>query len=153
MLSDLCLADFGLADYYDVKGGYMFSRCGTPGYVAPEILADKIYDFKVDVFSVGVIMFILLTGCSPFKGTSYDEIVIKNYNCTIDYECKEVVEAQLSPVCMDLLRKMLKKDPVARLSAAQALAHPWIDRGKSSKLQAATVASDSLMRTPTNGSG
>lgn len=82
---DVCLADFGLADFYDPKGQYMFTRCGTPGYVAPEVLADKPYDYKVDVFSVGVIMFILLTGVSPFKGKSYNEIVEKNYNCDIDY--------------------------------------------------------------------
>lgn len=56
---DVCIADFGLADYYNPKGKYMFNRCGTPGYVAPEVLADKIYDFKVDAFSAGVIMFIL----------------------------------------------------------------------------------------------
>ena len=53
----------------------MFKKCGTPGYVAPEVLADKIYDFKIDSFGVGVIMFIILTGHSPFKGDNYDEIV------------------------------------------------------------------------------
>lgn len=124
----------------------MFSRCGTPGYVAPEILADKIYDFKVDVFSVGVIMFILLTGSSPFKGSTYDEIVIKNYNCTIDYECKEVLDANISPVCMDLLRKMLKKDPVERLSAVEALAHPWIDRSNKQKAIKLQIVSDTQIR-------
>jgi calcium/calmodulin-dependent protein kinase I len=56
---DVCIADFGLADYYDPTGNYMFKRCGTPGYVAPEVLADKIYDYKADAFSAGVIMFIL----------------------------------------------------------------------------------------------
>ena len=56
---DVCIADFGLADYYDPKGNYMFKRCGTPGYVAPELLQDKIYDFKIDIFSAGVLMFIM----------------------------------------------------------------------------------------------
>jgi len=56
---DICIADFGLADFYNPTGNYMFKRCGTPGYVAPEVLADKIYDFKVDSFSAGVIMFIM----------------------------------------------------------------------------------------------
>lgn len=59
----------------------MFKRCGTPGYVAPELLQDKIYDYKVDIFSAGVLMFIMLTGASPFKAKSYDEIVMKNYHC------------------------------------------------------------------------
>ena len=69
---DICVADFGLSDFYDPKGNYMFKRCGTPGYVAPEVLADKIYDTKVDSFSAGIIMFIILTGSSPFKGESYN---------------------------------------------------------------------------------
>ncbi|KAL4508084.1 hypothetical protein ABPG72_021457 [Tetrahymena utriculariae] len=127
--TDLCLADFGLADYYDPNGGYMFQRCGTPGYVAPEVLADKIYDFKVDTFSAGVIMFILLTGSSPFKGKSYDEIVIKNYNCTIDFNYKEMSK-YLSVECFDLLQKLLKKDPQERYSAIQALNHPWFTKMK-----------------------
>ena len=58
-LYDICVADFGLADYYDVTGNYQFKRCGTPGYVAPEVLADSNYDFKIDVFSAGVIMFLM----------------------------------------------------------------------------------------------
>ena len=58
-LTDICISDFGLADYYDPAGKYLFQRCGTPGYVAPEVLQDKYYDFKVDAFSAGVIMFIL----------------------------------------------------------------------------------------------
>lgn len=95
----------------------MFVRCGTPGYVAPEVLADKLYDFKVDTFSVGVIMFILLTGSSPFKGKSYDEIVIKNYNCTIDFNYKDMAST-LSPECHELLTLLLKKDPNERLSAS-----------------------------------
>ena len=52
------IADFGLATYVNC-GEYLFKRCGTPGYVAPEILADDKYDQKVDVFSAGVILYIL----------------------------------------------------------------------------------------------
>lgn len=84
-MEDLVIADFGLADVYDPKGQYMFQRCGTPGYVAPEVLQDKLYDNKVDIFSVGCLMFVLLSGVSPFKGSSYDEVVMKNYYCKIDY--------------------------------------------------------------------
>lgn len=83
--TDIVIADFGLADYFDPTGEYTFKRCGTPGYVAPEVLADKKYGTKVDAFSAGVIMFIILTGTAPFKGKSYDEIVIKNYKCIVNF--------------------------------------------------------------------
>ena len=99
---DVCVADFGLSDFYDPKGDYTFKRCGTPGYVAPEVLADKIYDIKVESFSAGVIMFIVLTGTSPFKGKSYDEIVMKNYKCTIDFTTKDM-DKKLSAEAYSLL--------------------------------------------------
>jgi len=104
--TDLVIADFGLSDIYNPQGKYMFTRCGTPGYVAPEVLADKIYDFKVDVFSAGVIMFIVLTGSSPFKAKNYDEIVMKNYNCTIDFKTKDM-DKKLSADCYELIQLML----------------------------------------------
>ena len=61
-------------------------KCGTPGYVAPEILNDSKYDCKVDVFSVGVIMYLLLTGKQPIKTYSYRETVKRNYLCKINFD-------------------------------------------------------------------
>lgn len=55
---DVKIADFGLATVV-AQSEYLFRRCGTPGYVAPEILADEKYDQKVDIFSAGVILYIL----------------------------------------------------------------------------------------------
>ena len=55
--TDVCIADFGLSDFYDPKYNYDFKKCGTIGFVAPEVLADEVYDFQVDVFSAGIIMF------------------------------------------------------------------------------------------------
>lgn len=55
--NDICLIDFSISDFYKEDGEYLHKRCGTPGYVAPEILENKLYDYKVDLFSTGVILY------------------------------------------------------------------------------------------------
>lgn len=85
----LKLADFGLAEFAN-KGELIFKRCGTPGYVAPEILNDLKYDTMVDAFSAGVIFYILLTGCSVFNGKNHDEIIMKNKNCFINWSFEKI---------------------------------------------------------------
>lgn len=66
-LSSCCIVDFGLADYWNPDGIYNYTRCGTPGFVAPELLQDKKYNLLIDVYSIGIIMFLLLTKKSPFE--------------------------------------------------------------------------------------
>ena len=63
------ISDFGLSKMED--SGVMATACGTPGYVAPEVLAQKPYGKAVDVWSIGVIAYILLCGYPPFYGTSF----------------------------------------------------------------------------------
>jgi serine/threonine protein kinase len=121
---DVKIADFGLATYVNATE-YLFKRCGTPGYVAPEILADEKYDQKVDVFSAGVILYILLTGGSPFHGKSYNEILWKNKNCEIKFNFKDYGH-KISEAATDLMKKLLEKDPKIRISAEEALNHEWI---------------------------
>lgn len=75
----LKIVDFGLATVYDVPE-YLFKRCGTPGFVAPEVInapsnENIHYTPKCDVFSAGVIFYILLTEESPFEGKSFKEIL------------------------------------------------------------------------------
>ncbi|CAD8105041.1 unnamed protein product [Paramecium sonneborni] len=117
--NNVYISDFSLADFFrrDVK--YLFTRCGTPGYVAPEILQDKSYDYKVDVYSLGVIFFTMLSGgISPFPTKSYDERIFLNYQGQIDFA---IIDA--SPDTLDLLKKMLEINPQKRINASQAIWH------------------------------
>jgi len=122
--TDIKIVDFGLATYLNASE-YLFRRCGTPGYVAPEILADEKYDQKVDVFSAGVILYIILTGGSPFYGKSYNEILHKNKKCEIRFDFVERGR-KISEQAIDLLKKMLAKDPKIRITTREALNHEWI---------------------------
>ncbi|CAD8126270.1 unnamed protein product [Paramecium sonneborni] len=131
-MSDVVIADFGLADYYNSDGEYMFKRCGTPGYVAPELLQDKIYDYKIDMFSAGVLMFIMLSGQSPFKARSYDEIVMKNYHCQIEFNL--IKNQALSEEAVHLLTSLLEKNPDLRISSELAIQHPWFQKQADYKL-------------------
>ncbi|EGR31100.1 protein kinase domain protein, partial [Ichthyophthirius multifiliis] len=108
----LKIVDFGLGTFAD-ESPYMFPKCGTPGFVAPEIanLIDKTQRYSVicDVFSAGIIFYILLTGEAVFQGQKFNEVLRKNKECIIDFERKELENVSID--CKDLLIKMLEKDP------------------------------------------
>lgn len=119
---DVVMVDFGFSTkVQDVK--LLFTRCGTPGYVAPEVLNDQPYDCKADIFSAGVILYILLTGCAPFYGESYDDVVEKNLRAKLNFNFGEI-NLSFRDETMDLLKKLLLKSPKDRISATDALMHP-----------------------------
>lgn len=112
------IVDFGLSSFYNVEE-YLFKRCGTPGYVAPEIINSSSkenikFTPKVDVFSAGIIFYILLMGKSPFKGKSFQEILDQNKKCEIDFTASRLTKNEEA---LDLLQKMLKKLPTERYDA------------------------------------
>ena len=81
------LIDFGLATFVDVDE-FLYKRCGTPGFVAPEVIilgAKEKYSEKCDIFSAGVIFYILLTGESPFPSSDYQKVLKMNKACQIDF--------------------------------------------------------------------
>lgn len=120
-IHDVVLVDFGFATKVkDVK--LLFTRCGTPGYVAPEVLNDQPYDCKADIFSAGVILYILLTGCAPFYGESYDDVVEKNLRAELNFNFGEI-NLSFRNETMDLLKKLLNKEPKDRISASESLKH------------------------------
>lgn len=83
------IADFGLAEFSDVQE-YLFVRCGTPGYVAPEVINIKDmkakYDPICDIFSLGLIFHILLLGVSAFPGKTYNEVLAQNRASSISFD-------------------------------------------------------------------
>ncbi|KAL4128982.1 hypothetical protein PRIC2_004994 [Phytophthora ramorum] len=124
--ADIKLADFGFAKKSAIQNGDagLVTACGTPGYVAPEILMSKPYGKEVDIWSIGVITYILLCGYPPFhhdnQGVLFRLIKAGRYEFDSPYWDDVSTEAK------DLINKMLVLKPADRWSARQLLEHPWI---------------------------
>ena len=121
------IADFGLANVTDSNSSneVMRTACGTPGYVAPEVLYGTGYGPKVDVWSLGIILYILLCGFPPF----YDEDNRALFETikTGSYEYPSPWWDGISASAKDLIDHMLVVDPEARYSADDVLGHPFIN--------------------------
>jgi len=118
------IIDWGTARFFDKdKNKKMNKISGTPYYIAPEVLFEK-YDEKCDVWSCGVIMYILLCGYPPFNGETDNEILakIKSGKFSFPEEEWNVVSFEAK----DLIKNLLEFDPKKRFSASQALSHNWV---------------------------
>ncbi|XP_012678627.1 calcium/calmodulin-dependent protein kinase type IV [Clupea harengus] len=120
----LKIADFGLSKIIDEQVT-MKTVCGTPGYCAPEILRGNAYGPEVDMWSVGVILYILLCGFEPFFDPRGDQYMYSRIlNC--DYEFVSPWWDDVSLNAKDLVSKLIVQDPHQRLTVDQALQHPWV---------------------------
>ncbi|GMH55722.1 hypothetical protein TrRE_jg10048 [Triparma retinervis] len=119
----LKLADFGLAQIVTPMK-HLHTACGTPGYVAPEILKGKEYGAEVDMWSLGVILYILICGFPPFYEEHTPELfkIIKRG----EYDFPEPYWDDVSEEAKDLISKLLIVDPKKRYTAAQVFEHPWM---------------------------
>jgi calcium/calmodulin-dependent protein kinase I len=117
------IADFGLAKILK-EDDMMATQCGTPGYVAPEILEGHPYTDKVDIWSLGVITYILLCGFPPFYDENnqalFAQIKAGAYDFPSPYWDGVSAEAK------EFIRKLLVVDPKKRLSARELLEHSWL---------------------------
>ncbi|XP_061909484.1 calcium/calmodulin-dependent protein kinase type 1D-like [Entelurus aequoreus] len=128
--SKIMISDFGLSKMVDK--GIMSTACGTPGYVAPEVLAQKPYSKAVDCWSIGVITYILLCGYPPFYEESETRLFSKIMKA--QYEFDPPFWDDISESAKDFIRNMMQKNPHMRYTTEQALRHPWII-GKTARSQ------------------
>lgn len=117
------LADFGFAARcHEPKS--LTKQCGTPFFVSPEILMRKPYDQQSDMWSVGCIVFLLLSGNLPFMGRSQKELFRKIVAGKYEFNADDWDD--ISDEAKDLVKKLLVLDPDDRMTAMDALRHPWL---------------------------
>lgn len=123
--TNIKVTDFGLSRIFLERDApeMMKTACGTPGYVAPEVLDCKGYDKEVDMWSAGVILYILLCGYPPFFSETEPELF--ELIMKVKYEFHPKYWGHISDDAKDLISRLLLKDPKKRLTAVQALEHPW----------------------------
>ncbi len=124
---EIRIADFGLAAF-TLKDEYITHRCGSPGYVGPEVLKGRPYNYKADIFGAGSVFFNLLSRRYLFSGTTAEEVLRRNARCQIDH-IRKYLET-VSTLGQDLLFWLLNSDPEKRPTAAEALQHDWFKNDK-----------------------
>ena len=144
------IADFGLAKLVGPEDR-LFVPCGTLAYVAPEILMQSGYDSKVDLWSVGVVTYLMLRGKLPFDSKDKHVLIEKTIEAKIDFSSE--YWAKFTPYSIDFLEKLLTKNVDSRLNVDQALQHPWLRNGNiliPRKINKRTMEEDLMRKTITS---
>jgi len=121
--SPLKIIDFGLSCEFH-EGQYMKTKAGTPYYVAPQVLQGK-YDQLSDLWSVGVIMYVMLCGYPPFSGDSDSAVLSKVKTGKFSFNSADW--KHISEDAKDLIKCLIKLNPAERYSAEKTLRHVWIE--------------------------
>jgi len=124
--TEVMLSDFGLSRILGEES-MASTACGTPYYVAPEVLLAQGYREEVDMWSIGVITYFLLAGFPPFMAESLPEIVELIVKC--DYNFPAPYWNEVSAEAKDFVKKLLVIKTEDRMTAAGALEHPWLMNG------------------------
>ncbi len=121
--ASVMLADFGLANYVFASNG-LNQRCGTPFFSAPEVLKNEPHDHRADMWSLGVVLYCVLSGKLPFVATNSADLFKLVLSGKVDF----IDEAwdDVSEEAKDLISDLLRTDPSKRLTASEALQSKWI---------------------------
>ncbi|VDO31105.1 unnamed protein product [Onchocerca flexuosa] len=136
------LIDFGLAQFYDGSSNLLF-MAGTPEFVAPEVIKFEPIDFYTDMWSIGVITYILLSGISPFLGETLGDtyVAVEKGEWEFDDEAFE----SISDAAKDFISKLLIMDQKQRMLPEDCLNHPWVVDSR------AKAANDLILNQPNSG--
>ena len=119
----LKLCDFGWAKELTLENRSTF--CGTVEYMAPEIVGSENYDYSVDIWSLGILLYELLYGHSPFKASNTKNVILNIKTHELNYDDKN---KKISKSCKDLIQKLLNSNPQKRLKIKDILEHPFIKK-------------------------
>lgn len=152
ILRDIKIIDFGLSTKINPETGKVTGCLGTPYYVAPEVLIEEPYDSKCDVWSIGVIAYLILSRRLPYQGKDEEETLqfladAENHQPKYDSNRWTL----LDPKAVDFCKKLLQVDPSKRPSAREAMNHPWIVKhcGKAPPQRARINLEHSIILSPT----
>lgn len=122
------IVDFGLGAISHFSTSLVHRKCGTPGFISPEVLNMKAHTTadscsNSDIFSVGIIFYFMITGKMPFEGEDVYKIIEKNKSGKIDFLIPEL--SRVSSACRSLLKSMLEINPSSRITPEKALEHEY----------------------------
>ena len=145
------ITDMGLSKLVDL-GTVLKTFCGTPQYIAPEVIkgssvfgGPKPYSLKVDCWGLGVILYILLSGTPPFSEDRRIKQELKDQILTANYTFYPQLFDSISVEAKDLIQKCLKVEPSERISAEEIMNHPWLTND-SDVIERARVLMSSQMK-------
>jgi len=134
--AEIKVADFGFARRVHTPQS-LTNRCGTPTYVAPEILKNIPHDTRADMWSVGVVIYVLLVGYPPFMEEKQQDLFRKIRSGEYEFEGEDW--AEISEEAIDLIKKLLVVEPQERLTAVEALNQPWFNEGNIKRLSSRSL--------------
>eukprot|EP01135_Chromosphaera_perkinsii_P001000 Nk52_evm14s156 gene=Nk52_evmTU14s156 len=121
----LLISDFGLSTFY--KNAYITKRCGSPLYMAPEMFGERGYDFKVDIWSLGVILYSMLSCQTPFKSSKADQYkTVEELEPHTVYDFHYDIWSTISSEAKELVTRLMTVDPEKRITMEELFQHPWL---------------------------
>ncbi|KAH7877762.1 kinase-like domain-containing protein, partial [Lentinula edodes] len=122
--SNIVIADFGIAKHLDTPEEQLHSLAGSIGYVAPEVLLNEGHGKQVDLWSIGIITYVLLCGYSPFRSDEVKVLIRETTEARIEFHDK--YWKNVSSEAKIFIKRLLNPDPTRRPTAAEALKDTWL---------------------------